>query len=98
MHTIPYEKPSESDKVGLRTSKFKYYRSRKNSLRTVHLFDLINDPKEINNIAQNNPKIVDEMELILSKYYSKNEIKVEEKLVGKQRSLALKTLKEMGYD
>ena len=98
IESMPVLAKPVGDVIGVRTSKFKYYRSRKNSLRTVHLFDLINDPKEINNIAQNNPKLVDEMELILSKYYSKSEIKVEEKLVGKQRSLALKTLKEMGYD
>ena len=38
------------------------------------------------------------MELILDEERGKNEVKVEEKLNDKRKSLALKTLKEMGYD
>ena len=98
IETMPVLVKPAGDVIGLRTSNFKYFRSRENPLADVHLFDLINDPKEIKNIAQSNPRIVEEMELILGEERNKNEVKVEEKLNDKRKSLALKTLKEMGYD
>jgi len=51
--------------IGLRTSKWKYYRSLKNSKKDVSLYDLENDPNEINNIRQSHPDIIKNLEKIL---------------------------------
>ena len=48
--------------IGIRTSKFKYFRNKNNSSIDVHLFDLEKDPLEIHNIADRNPLIISEME------------------------------------
>ena len=54
--------------VGIRTSKFKYYRSRKNPKENVCLYDLEKDPAEKNNIYNLFPEIIESMEKILLKY------------------------------
>jgi len=46
----------------LRTSKFKYIRARNSQTQHVKLFDLINDPKEENNLAEIKKDIVKKME------------------------------------
>ena len=43
--------------VGIRTSKFKYYRSRKNPKENIHLYNLENDPFEKNNLVNSFPEI-----------------------------------------
>jgi arylsulfatase A-like enzyme len=53
--------------IGIRTSNYKYLRSRKDSTKNVTLYDLKNDPNETKNIASLNPQIVKEMEKILQK-------------------------------
>jgi len=54
--------------VGIRTSKFKYYRSRNNPKENVHLYDLQKDPLEKNNIVNLFPQIIKSMEQFLLKY------------------------------
>lgn len=51
--------------IAVRTSAYKYFRDRHNSIENVHLYDLKNDILEEENIAENNPKIIKEMEEIL---------------------------------
>ena len=85
------------DVIGVRTSKYKYFRSRLNSKLNVALFDLKNDPKEINNLANSKPEIIDEMENILNKKIKISPI-INEEINDERKSNALKTLKEMGYD
>ena len=53
--------------IGIRTSNYKYLRSRKDVTKDVTLYDLKNDPNETKNIASLNPQIVEEMEGILQK-------------------------------
>ena len=53
--------------MGIRTSNYKYLRSRKDSIKNVTLYDVKNDPNETKNIASLNPQIVKEMEKILQK-------------------------------
>jgi len=53
---------ADADVIGLRTSKFKYFRDRKNPLKNIHLYDLENDPKEENNISMESIKIIEEFE------------------------------------
>ncbi len=65
LHTIPYVEKSVDDKVGIRTSKYKYFRHARESSEKINLYDLSKDPQENNNIASENPAIVKEMEAIL---------------------------------
>lgn len=53
--------------VGIRTSKFKYFRNKDDSNLDVNLFDLQKDPFELNNIANEHPSIVSEMESFIIK-------------------------------
>ena len=53
--------------IGIRTSNYKYLRSRRDVTKDVTLYDLKNDPNETKNIASLNPQIVEEMEGILQK-------------------------------
>ena len=61
MHTIPHEKLSDNDKVGIRTSKYKYFRHARNSSLNVHLYDLTHDILENKNICQENKEKIHEM-------------------------------------
>ena len=61
----------------------------------LYIFDLKNDPSEQNNIATENPNLVDEMERLLSKY---SEIKNPEIHEGNDETSKIKEeLKKMGY-
>ena len=53
--------------IGVRTSNYKYYRSRKDPKKKVHLYALKKDPNEIHNIAKEQPDIVKKMEEMLTK-------------------------------
>jgi len=65
LHTMPYQKLTPSDMVGLRTSNYKYFRSAYDAKENVHLYDLKNDPYENNNIAETNKELVTEFEKLL---------------------------------
>ena len=54
--------------IGIRNSKFKYFRSRKNPKKNIHLYNLELDPKETNNIANSNPDMIKTMEKFLKKF------------------------------
>ena len=54
LHTMPYQKQSNSDMIGIRTDKYKYFRFARNPDENVHLYDLKNDPFENINIAKGN--------------------------------------------
>ena len=56
--------------MGIRTSHYKYLRSRKDLTKNVVLYNLKNDPNETKNIASLNPQIVEKMENILQKIIS----------------------------
>ena len=91
--------PSTSDEfgtfIGLRTSNHKFIKSRNDSDKNILLFDLKNDPSEQNNIATENPNLVDEMERLLSEY---SEIKNPEIHEGNDETSKIKEeLKKMGY-
>ena len=56
--------------IGIRTSNYKYLRSRKDPGKNIKLYDLKNDSNETKNIASLNPQIVKEMEKTLNKITS----------------------------
>jgi len=55
-----------NDVIGIRTSKFKYFRDKDNSKNRIHFYDLENDPYEDFNIALSNPDKITNFENILS--------------------------------
>ena len=62
-----------NDVIGIRTSKFKYFRDKDSKTDRVYLFDLSNDPFEEKNIAQSNTSLVSELESILNNIINHNE-------------------------
>ena len=96
-HTNPHKKITLNDKVGIRTSKYKYFRYARESSEKINLYDLSKDPQENNNIASENPAIVKEMEAILEGLTKNATIDEPEKLTKKQEKIVEKQLKEMGY-
>ena len=72
LHTMPYQAMSPDDTVGIRTSKYKYFRHARDSKEIINLYDLQKDPQENHNIAKQHSDIVKEMEQILSKMTSHN--------------------------
>ena len=98
LHTMPYQKLSPLDMVGLRTSKYKYFRAARNLKENVNLYDLRKDPQENNNIAKNHPLIVKDMEKILSEIssYSSKELEPEEISKDEEEKIR-KELKKLGY-
>ena len=82
--------------VGVRTSEYKYFRSRKSPKEKIHLYDLKNDPLEENNLSKINPEIVKNMELILSNFLVKLDVNVSEPDDEESR-LIESELKRLGY-
>lgn len=78
LHTMPYEKTSPYDMVGIRTSQHKYFRSANDPTKNVNLYNLQTDPLENDNIADIYPKKVMEMEKILTKISSDADFYVDE--------------------
>ena len=83
--------------IGLSTSKYKYFRDRITPKKRVHLFDLQNDPYEDHNIANENPKIIEEMENLLSTMRNEKTIKVDEYSEEETKAIE-EELKKLGYD
>ena len=54
-----------SNTIGVRTSKYKYFRNIDNKFEDMALFDLENDPLEEENIVESNKEVVSTMEEIL---------------------------------
>jgi len=87
---------SKFDVIGIRTSKYKYFRSVLNSNQNVNLFDLNTDVLEENNIAEKNPMVVKEMEELMKNI--KNNKKNEPKPLTKEYEEEMKDeLRRLGY-
>ena len=85
------------DKIGLRTSEFKYFRDRSNAKKLIHLYDLKNDPFENNNIAIDKPDIIQTMEEQLQKIL-KNTISLpEDESDDAETKMIEDELKRLGY-
>jgi len=95
MHTTPHLKITSDDKVGIRTSNFKYFRSN-NPGENVNLYNLKKDPQENENIANNNPDIVEKLENILQNFVSKTNTNNEEISMEETKRLEIE-LKKLGY-
>jgi len=99
IESMPVLSKPIGDVIGVRTTKFKYYRSRENPKDKVTLFDLIKDPNETKNIAEFEPQIVEQLEKFLADSISNSPtVKITEELNKEKKIAAIKILKEMGYD
>jgi len=96
-NTIAHKEISLDDKVGIRTSKYKYFRASMDKQKEINLYDLENDPQENNNIASENLEIVKEMEEILEELTKTTTIDKPEKLTEDEEKIIEKQLREMGY-
>ena len=97
LHTIPYQKSSPLDMVGVRTSRYKYFRSAYNANENVHLYDLKNDPYENSNIMKTNKKLVTQFEKSMLELEKNNLTEYEEKISDKEMERISNELKRLGY-
>ena len=83
--------------IGIRTSKYKYWRKRNNPSKDVTLYDLINDPLEEKNIAFENNLVVKQMEALLQNL-KKDSIEIKPEQFSKdQEKMVEDELKRLGY-
>ena len=83
--------------IGIRTSKFKYFRDRNDPSKRVHLFNLHEDPFEEKNVASSRPDIIEKMEKYISKISYTEDL--DSKIPDKKESKIIKNeLKKLGYD
>ena len=100
MHTIPHEKLSDNDQVGIRTSKYKYFRHARNPSLNIHLYDLNQDTLENKNTYKENPEKIHEMEEIIDEYsnFINNEILNDEEILNPEEEAKIREeLKKLGY-
>ena len=90
--------------IGIRTDKYKYFRNRYDSDLDIHLFDLVNDPFEDNNIAEKSKDIIQMMEKNLKEIidgFSLEDVCYGDDEMNKQETEEVKNVKEifkaMGY-
>ena len=94
----PLIEVKSNDVIGLRTSKYKYFRDKDKPKNRVHLFNLQNDPLEEKNIAKENPQIVEEMENIVIQKQTESKSKSSNSEYGEDELKNIeKELKKMGY-
>ena len=98
IHTIPYEKISPNDAVGIRTSKLKYFRADSDPKKNVNLYDLTKDILENINIAKERPDLVDKMEQLLTEITTDNlpEYNIEE-ITDEEKKKIDDELRKLGY-
>ena len=96
LHTMPYEKPNPTDSVGIRTQKYKYFRSESSKHENVHLYDLENDPFENNNIIKNNPELQKRFEELIAEI-EEEENNQKSEFSKEEEAMISEELKKMGY-
>ena len=96
IHTMPHQKVSENDCVGIRTSKYKYFRHARIPTQNIHLFDLVNDVFENNNINDKFPDIVKNFEMTLSGFPESDFSDTEDKTTDDDLKIS-NELKKLGY-
>jgi len=95
MESSPMIQVKSNDVVGLRTSHYKYFRDKHDPTKRIHLYDLINDPYEDNNIADTHKHVVKEMETTLQTILQNNSVNVDTNVTD---SVCIEDeLKKLGY-
>ena len=83
--------------IGIRTSKFKYFRDRDDKTKRIHLYDLKNDFNEDYNIS-GKKDIVKKMENIIEDLYKENIEKEDTEFSEEETKDIEDELKKLGYD
>ena len=96
LHTMPFQKESTSDRIGIRTNKYKYFRNSKNPKKDIHLYDLENDIYENNNILKNNLSIIEKMEKLLQNMQN-DTLELDNTLSKEEEEKISKELRKLGY-
>ena len=97
-----WTKPTKTTNlVGIRYNNFKYFRARNSPNENIGLYDLKEDPHEENNLAQEKPEKLIEMEKILSKIRTNAQEEFEKEPDElrdlEEEKLVEAELKKMGY-
>ncbi len=92
--TIQYG--TSGNTIGIRTSKYKYLRNRFDEKNNVRLFDLVNDPSELKNIAKKELGLVKELEETLKKII-KNQTIIQKDELNEEDRMVQEELKKLGY-
>ena len=93
-HNIEIE---SEDKIGVRTSEFKFFRDRDSPTKKIHLYDLKNDPFENNNIAGFETEITKKMESVLQDILQKSLSIPEDESDDAETKMIEDELKRLGY-
>lgn len=83
--------------IGLRTSEYKYLRSRDDQTQNRRLYDLKNDPKEENNIAHSKPDVINDMEQKLTELMEESNLDASDKITDEEIKRAKDILTKVGY-
>lgn len=83
--------------IGIRTSNYKYLRSRYNKNQDVVLYDLKNDENETENIASSSDEIIEKMEEILQKIRDNSNVDDSVTISDEQSKEIEDELKKLGY-
>ena len=97
LHTMPYEKQSSLDMVGLRTDEYKYFRAARNPKENVNLYELSNDPYENNNIAQTQNQLVTYLEKKILELEKDSLSESDDKISDEEIQRISSELKRLGY-
>ncbi len=89
--------PEKGYLVGARTSNFKFFLQKKDSKLTRILYDLKNDPYELTNIVDANPKIAAEMENFVEKIKKDAHSDNSEQITKEEEEKITEELKKLGY-
>ena len=81
--------------LGIRTSEYKYFRSRNDSRKNVNLYNLKTDPCEENNL--DDKIIIEKMEKILSDITNKSKTSIKKEITDEEALELEKELRKMGY-
>ena len=87
---------AEAKMVGIRTSKFKYIRSKNDQNQDSQLYDLKSDPLEEKNMSKEHPEIVKKMEETLTKIMQESKKKIET-MTDEEIKKAKEILMNLGY-
>jgi hypothetical protein len=93
----PANENLEGEVIGLRSLHYKYFRSRSNPNTMIHLYDLMEDPLELHNIADVKIEIVENMEAKLQNFLKNdNDEKVDEITIEDRKKIE-DELRKLGY-
>ena len=92
-------KSNTTNSIGIRTSQHKYFRDRNKSTKNVHLYDLIKDPLEERNLADELPDVIEKMENIVNEIQNQKPFGYEKvnELNDDEMQDIEKELRKLGY-